>query len=301
MENTNDVKAFNIESIHNMSVSKKTNALSFDKSLYLVDSLTDADCSAIFSASPMQVCDHVMILCIGGHLHFKVNFRDEVLNTDAVMYLRPGDVAQLQEATDAKIVMLMFDETFTGSISSEVALLLMQLLSNSQCVTVDSRSRDFLLKTYHEIRGILEMQDFQFKELAVKGIIQIAMAFGSQWVWERMKTGEMEKDFTRQHKIFDRFLKLVLENYMSERSVSFYANEMCITPKYLSMIVAKESGKYAVDWIRDQVIFKAKALLRSRQYTVQQVADMLHFPNPSFFGKYFKQVVGIPPRQYMVS
>ena len=80
--------------------------------------------------------------------------------------------------------------------------------------------------------------------------------------------------------------------------VAYYAGKLCISPKYLSRVVASVSGRRPVDWIRDYVVLEAKALLKSGKYTVQQVADILHFPNQSFFGTYFKKATGISPMAY---
>lgn len=86
--------------------------------------------------------------------------------------------------------------------------------------------------------------------------------------------------------------------YTKERSVSYYADRLCVTPKYLSQVIHKVSGRFAGDWITDFVILEAKALLKSRKYTIQQVSDKLNFANQSFFGKYFKENVGCSPSKY---
>lgn len=74
-----------------------------------------------------------------------------------------------------------------------------------------------------------------------------------------------------------------------------------ITPKYFSVLIKKVSGKTAGEWIDEYVLLEARALLKSRQYTVQQVSDMLSFPNQSFFAKYFKAHTGLTPTQYQTS
>ena len=88
------------------------------------------------------------------------------------------------------------------------------------------------------------------------------------------------------------------QSYTKERSISYYADRLCVTPKYLSQIVRKVSGRFAGDWITDYVILEAKALLKSRKYTIQQIADRLNFANQSFFGKYFKEKVGCSTSEY---
>ena len=94
-----------------------------------------------------------------------------------------------------------------------------------------------------------------------------------------------------KRQIYDSFIKEIQKNYTKERSISYYADLLCITPKYLSQVVRKVSGRFAGDWINDFVILEAKALLKSRKYTIQQVADMLNFANQSFFGKYFSEKI----------
>lgn len=145
-------------------------------------------------------------------------------------------------------------------------------------------------------------ENFDFKEEAINGIMQIGCAFASQWICDYAKKGIIsDKHESSQHQIFKRFLELVVEHHQKERTVSFYANKLCITPKYLSQLVVNVSGKYAYDIIRDQVIFRAKALLKSKQYSVQQVADELSFSNVSFFCKYFRESVGMSPKSYMLN
>lgn len=102
----------------------------------------------------------------------------------------------------------------------------------------------------------------------------------------------------RKKQIYDKFMELLQQYYATERSIGFYADKMCITPKYLSQMVYAVSGRHAGDWIRDYVILEAKALLKSRKYTIQQISDMLNFANQSFFGVYFKKEVGCSPKAY---
>ena len=89
-----------------------------------------------------------------------------------------------------------------------------------------------------------------------------------------------------------------LENYKQERSVAFYADKLCVTAKYLSLISKEVSGQPAGNWIDEYVILEAKTLLKSSQMSIQEIADSLNFANQSFFGKYFKHHTGISPKEY---
>ena len=84
---------------------------------------------------------------------------------------------------------------------------------------------------------------------------------------------------------------------MKHRTVESYANELCISPKYLSVICKKHSGKTANEWIREHVLEDIRYYLKQTDLTITQIADLLGFPNSSFFGKYVKEHFGMTPMQ----
>lgn len=85
-----------------------------------------------------------------------------------------------------------------------------------------------------------------------------------------------------------------------ERSVEYYAGRLNITPKYLSLICKRKTGRNASKIIDEAVIHRAKSLLAQSGLSIQEVSDRLNFVSQSFFGKYFKQRVGISPSRYKV-
>lgn len=101
-----------------------------------------------------------------------------------------------------------------------------------------------------------------------------------------------------QGKVVDDFITLAQQNFRKERFLDFYAQKLEITPKHLSRTVKKQTGFTAVEWIERLVILEAKAMLKSSNLNIQQIADELNFPSQSFFGKYFKKHVGISPKDF---
>lgn len=91
------------------------------------------------------------------------------------------------------------------------------------------------------------------------------------------------------------FIQLLDKHGRTEHAVSFYANELCITPEYLSRIMKSFSGKTASQWISEVLMREAEMGLRNPDLTVQQVSDMLNFSDQSAFGKFFKKHRGISP------
>lgn len=103
---------------------------------------------------------------------------------------------------------------------------------------------------------------------------------------------------SRKDEIMAKFIVAVSENFRQNRQVSFYADKLCITPKHLSAVVKDKSGRTAGDWIENYVCMEAKVLLKSTDLTIQEIAAKLNFANQSFFGKYFKHLVGVSPSDY---
>lgn len=102
----------------------------------------------------------------------------------------------------------------------------------------------------------------------------------------------------RAEEYFRQFTELLGEHYKHERSVGFYARQLCITPKYLTTLIKRISGKSVSEWIDNYVILEAKTLLKYSNMSVQEIAYYLNFPNQSFFGSYFKRNAGMSPSQY---
>ena len=96
---------------------------------------------------------------------------------------------------------------------------------------------------------------------------------------------------------FQRFLDLLHTEHSKHRTVESYANELCISPKYLSAICKRNSGKTANEWITEHVMEDIRYYLKQTDYSIKQICNLLGFPNPSFFGKYVKEHFGITPTQ----
>ena len=103
---------------------------------------------------------------------------------------------------------------------------------------------------------------------------------------------------SRSKVIFEQFIKLVSEYHLQHRNVGFYADKLCLTPKYLSKLIKSATGRSAPDWIDAYVILEAKNLLKYSNITIKEVVYRLNFPNQSVFYKFFKARTGMTPSEY---
>ena len=135
------------------------------------------------------------------------------------------------------------------------------------------------------------------KELVSTMLLTILHGVGS--IHQNTETDK--RSFNRGEEIVKRLVQYIIKHYINERSVSFYADLLHVSPQHLSTTVNKVTGKTVTDIIAKLVITDAQAKLKSTDMTIQEIAYSLNFPDISFFGKYFKRYTGMSPKQYRES
>ncbi len=104
---------------------------------------------------------------------------------------------------------------------------------------------------------------------------------------------------TQNSLLISRFLEM-LENgdYRQNREVSYYADALCVTPKYLSEVSKSVSGYTVNYWINHYTSLDIARLLRNKTLTFVQISDMFHFSSPAYFSRYVQRTLGLNPSQY---
>lgn len=128
--------------------------------------------------------------------------------------------------------------------------------------------------------------------------LQSALLAGLHVIHQKEKSTEKQHSISRQDFIFHRFLALLNEHGTRERSISFYADRLCVTPNYLGFVIKQISGLTVIQWVNRHIIQQTKVQLRYSDLPVWEIAENLHFPNPSFFSKFFKKEAGVSPVEY---
>lgn len=95
-----------------------------------------------------------------------------------------------------------------------------------------------------------------------------------------------------------KFHSLVEHHFKTQKTVSFYARHLCITPNYLGIICKKQYGMSALEFIQERVVLEAKRLLHSSDRSIKEIAFDLGFRNMSYFSYFFKSKTGLTPKEY---
>ena len=123
------------------------------------------------------------------------------------------------------------------------------------------------------------------------------MRRNSEQVAEEVQHEDINSSLHKK-RIIDDFLRLVEESDGRIRRVDEFACQLNITPKYLSTILKEVMNRRPSTYIQLYTLKAIERRLRFTDMTMQEIANDLNFPNPSFFGKYCKEHLGMTPLEY---
>lgn len=249
---------------------------------------------------PIRINYTGIFFCVEGTLDMQINIVTHHLEKGDLMICSPGDLCMFEGASeDLQFIMIgLGNPVYFDSAGKEMTVELRKRIIQHPVFHLSGKDTDTFRTLYILLGRKLTEEGFPYKEDLIRAYMSTMSVYARQWIQDLARESA---SITRQEDLFNRFLEEVDLHFREEHELAFYADRLCITPKYMSQIIYQVSGHFANEWIKEYLIQEAKALLKSNKYTVLQVSEILNFPNPSFFGQYFKKAVGVTPRQYQNS
>ncbi len=249
---------------------------------------------------PVQVTMAIIIFCRHGYINMKMNLQDYTVNQGDCCAILPGSLFQIISVSDdVECGLMAVNPDFIDfSMDVKMGLEFARISKNNPIRHLDYSSMQEAMSIYQSVKHKLFQKDYQYKEEVARNYLNILRCNAFQSFAADYKVENIPVASNRKEELFSLFIAKVQDFYKEERNVTFYADKLCVTPKYLSSVIHEVSGKYATDWITDYVILEAKGLLRVENRSVKDVCNTLNFPNQSFFAKYFKQHTGYTPKEY---
>lgn len=252
---------------------------------------------------PCRLDAITLLVCIRGRLDYSVNL-EQYSSTDACILLNmPENIIQFRGSEGLEAYAVLVSTDLVESLPYDLlqragALLPVKRHLHAQVPVEELRE---LIPFLNLLRSALSHPMAETDEV-VKSLLQafLLSVYGLMHAHQKNTEEESVHTIARgTRQLAERFMDLLRRHHQQERMVQYYADRLCVTPKYLSMVVKDFSGKSPSDWISDYVIAEAKSLLHYSQLPPQEVAFRLNFPSTAAFGKFFKQKTGISPRQYV--
>lgn len=265
-----------------------------------------------FMKTPMRFAGYLAIFCLEGDIEVEINLKRYRIRKNSVIINVPGNIGRICEIPEDSnhgkpqfLVIAVSGEFLSGSRMDFVRLFdeSMALLDNP-CFSMDE-SDIRIFSEYHKlIRDLIDENPINLTQI-LRNLIGSALYYaGAVWkdkldsISAANGHGGTGNQTTRAKLVLESFLKLVAEYHDRERGMAFYADKLCLTPKYLSKLVKSASGKSGPEWIDSFVITEAKNMLRYSDMPIKEIVYRLSFPNSSVFYKYFKSHTGQTPSEY---
>ena len=256
---------------------------------------------AATSPSPVRSKMNCILICVRGKISFNVNGRPIMLEQNDI-FLSPPETSftdymcspdlelKLVCMTNAMMLSFLHDKM---TVWNE-----MMYIHKMHVIKMDPDFINIYVSFYNTLKLCMSQSTDEqpYKSEVVRSLL-CSICFQLCGVLKRIMPEEDAPKVQHGYSIFQQFLELLSQTSPKRRTVEYYAEKLCITPKYLSAICKKNSGKTAGAWITEQVLEDIRYYLTSTDLSIKQIGTELRFPTSSFFGKYVREHFGMTPSQ----
>ena len=243
-----------------------------------------------------------LIVCEKGYFCFDVDKKKFTARAGETVFLSEGNNFSIGELPDDLRVSILFyhiDPIREILGSSIVAMYLYTTLTPEPCYVWTSGEESDLARYIALLGRHRKSAQNPFDNRECK-LLLLALTYRLCSIYSRRI---IEEKNVAGHKIdtFIKLIRLIEKYYMQERGVAFYADKLCLSPKYLSALSKSVCGYTVQELVFRAIIRKSIFWLKNTNKSVQEISDDLNFPNASFFGTFFKKQTGLAPSYYRIS
>ncbi len=238
------------------------------------------------------------ILCHEGMGQFQLEGKKyQIHKNDLVIWLPNSPVDGVMFSPDFKATYFFVSFDLMSKNNPDIGWVIKGFLFSKENPVLGLNDSDVgkCLQNFLSIKEKTEERSHHFRTEIVN--LQLQIFVMEMW---NLFADQMEKRFnsTEKSSQFERFLQLVQKHCLEHREVEFYSGLLAITPKYLTEVCKKSSGKTASEWIQNYTVQRLTILLKNPNLTFTDIADTLHFSSQSFFSRYVKKTLGVSPSEY---
>lgn len=266
-----------------------------DKDIIVVDSI-----QKFAEINAAHIAMNVIMICTNGRIHAHMNGRPVELKKNQVAIVPQNVVVtNIMISPDFNLKAMFLNNSILQSALHDKMVIWNDIMyvQHNHVITLKSEYLLIFSQFYDMLNMVIEYsQENPFRNEIIHSILSAAILAVCGELKQMLPPSDEKHLRPSTH--FQRFIKLLHNSEIKYRPVEHYASELCISPKHLTAICKKYSGKTANDWIREQVLEDIKYYLKNTDLSIKQVCDRVGFSNTSFFGKYVKQHLGMTPVEF---
>lgn len=273
-----------------------------EKIVYKDDRMIIIDNSNVtdtLNTSPIKSEWFVALLCIEGESTIYINNEMYSIHKNDILLCHPQTIFEHKITNlDFKYCGFCLSPEYVKQISliSSNSWNAILFIENNPIIALDENESSLFLQYYNLIRSKFETESQHHLKQLIDMLLQAFIYEFHDSMEKRIKIDPPQ--YNSADNLFISFLDILVNSYPKQRSVSYYAEKLFVTPKYLSAICKEISGETASDLITRYVKKDIENLLKQPNKTIKEIANELDFANLSFFGKYVKRIFGVSPKEY---
>lgn len=267
-----------------------------DDRMLVIDNSNVAD---TLNTSPIKSEWFVALLCIEGESTIYINNEMYSIHKNDILLCHPQTIFEHKITNlDFKYCGFCLSPEYVKQISliSSNSWNAILFIENNPIIALDENESSLFLQYYNLIRSKFETESQHHLKQLIDMLLQAFIYEFHDSMEKRIKIDPPQ--YNSADNLFISFLDILVNSYPKQRSVSYYAEKLFVTPKYLSAICKEISGETASDLITRYVKKDIENLLKQPNKTIKEIANELDFANLSFFGKYVKRIFGVSPKEY---
>lgn len=272
-------------------------ALAIDKEVIFLDSLKEVQ--QLSTDTSVKMDYNAIVHCRKGLVQLEIGGKEQVRVQAGKLLLVPNRklLQPMMVSTDVDVAILLISDRVLKQVLGPQMDIWNRAMYLKEIYVIDGQRWTDALNSYS--RGVFRGEEFQLFNEILLAFLRVLLLIICEELLQAERIHILNDVSTdRDKKLFQQFLSILSHEQQKRKQVNYYAEKLCITPKYLSTVCRKVSGKSPIRWITDGVMEDCYELLRSTNLTVKEISNKLGFPNSSFFGQYFREHAGTTPIEY---
>ncbi|NIF04488.1 helix-turn-helix domain-containing protein [Chryseobacterium sp. Tr-659] len=254
-----------------------------------------------FPKTPFRMDYYAVCICTAGEISIEIDRQKYKVTTHSFLIAAPSTIVKfLKTSEDFMMKLLFFDKNFLiKNISNPFIIEKMNIFSEgSYSIVKTSPKNSSLLQNLLDYLKKKSRKQGKFTEEIIRTIIFNLLLEAAE-IMEKDNTANPEKEEGKKD-LYLKFGKLIRENIRQQRTVQYYADQLCVSNKYLIEIIKKASGKTPHEVINEALLKEAYVMLGNPEMTISEVAFELQFNSASAFGRFFKKQTLLSPSEYRI-
>ena len=275
-------------------------AKEWSKSVFLDDDLllTEHINEAPMPTEPRKMNIIIIGLCTQGEIIYKLDTQEQVIKPGDILIVSERHVVDsYRHSPDMQGLCMMMSLHFFHEIIQNIQDVssLFLFARSHPVMSLEQKEIDTFKAYFNVIKQRLGDKSNHFHKDLIRTLL-LAMFYDLSNIIYRVQNNDRPR--SRAESIFLDFIRMVEKNCRTERRVGWYAQQLSMTPKYLTECVKQISQRTPNEWIENYVSLELRVQLKNSNKSIKEIANEMHFPDQSLMGKYFKKIVGLTPLQY---